>query len=423
MQQTSALYKQILANPNHWFECSLVIGESGLLLDHTGDYILFGTGSNSVRLLIDTGDAESGFNDSQLISLKTSNKLFADGIPQCGCAIASEIDVEMLAPLSEVPRKARIVPFVRVTDGTNYSEWIQRGVYFVDTRETSVGIGGQNILKFHGYDSMVETDVDFPSVSSHDFPSTDVQIIQDIADYLKIDVDDRTWDIMTEGYMIGLPVGYSIREVLQQIAGAYCGNFIMNDVGQLRLVQLNEMPSETNLLIDTEGYRLVFGDPETIDLTFNQLNQLEENSFVYANLNHYSSPYYYGDCPPYTDVEPIDGHKYYVQMKIQNSIGNVYKYEFRFGHTGRCPVYGNGVNSEIWTCSASDSKFIRIFGNTQGETITFNVTLKLMDLTKMFGAGNEPTETSVVEEMFPEDYYEFDEGSPYVYLKGVRIIV
>ena len=259
MQQTSELYKQILQNPNHWFEASLVIGESGLLLDNKGDYIVFGAGANSVRILVDTGGAESGFNDSQLISMTTSSKVFADDIPQCGCAIASEIDVEMLAPLTEVPRKARIVPYVRITDGTNFSEWIQKGVYYVDTRETSVGVGGQNILKFHGYDSMVETDVDFPSISTHNFPCSDVQLIQDISGFLKINVDERTLDIMTDNYQIGLPLGYSIREVLQQIAGAYCGNFIINDVGELRLIQINEMPQETNLLIDNEGYQIVFG--------------------------------------------------------------------------------------------------------------------------------------------------------------------
>ena len=259
MQETSELYKQILSNPSHWFECALVVGDSGLLIDHQGDYITFGTGANSVRILIDDGGAEGGFNESVLISILTTSKLFAKDIPQVGCAISSEIDVEMLAPLTEISKRARVVPYVRVTDGAETSEWIQHGVYYIDTRETSVDASGEKVLKFHGYDAMVETDVDFPSVSSHDFPCSDVQIIQDISDYLNINVDERTWEIMTENYQIGMPLGYSIREVLQQVAGAYVGNFIISDVGELRLVQINEMPPETNLLIDEEGYQIVFG--------------------------------------------------------------------------------------------------------------------------------------------------------------------
>lgn len=262
MQNTSALYKQILASPNHWFESSLVLGDSGLLLDSTGDYIVFGTGSESTRILIDTGNAESGFNDSMIVSLKTSGKVFSSDVPECGCAISSEIDVEMIAPLTDIPRKARVVPFIRATDGTNYSEWLQKGVFFIDTRETSVGVGGQKILKFHGYDVMVETDVDFPSTSAEVY--TDIQVLQVISNYLKsidkyFNINQHTLDIMTQGYVVGLPLGYSMREILQQLSAAYCGNFIINDYGELRLVQINELPRETNLLIDNEGYQIVFG--------------------------------------------------------------------------------------------------------------------------------------------------------------------
>lgn len=272
MQQTSELYKQILQNPNHWFESSLSIGEKGHLLDHKGNSIVFGIDDDGTNLYIATsiGGAESGFNDSMLISINTSRKLFADDVPQCGCAIASEIDVEMLAPLTEVPRKAKLVPYVRATDGTNYSEWIQKGVYFVDTRETSVGLGGQNILTMHGYDRMVEMDIDFPSVDLSEYINPDTDVVTDrvilniISDKLEIDIEENTLNnIVVNGYEVGLPLGYSVREVLQQIAAAYVGNFIINDSGALKLVQINAMPRETNILIDEFGNQIVFGiDPE-----------------------------------------------------------------------------------------------------------------------------------------------------------------
>lgn len=259
MQQTSELYKELIQNPNHRFEVSLVIGDSGLLLDNKGDYITFGLGANATRILVDSGTADGGFNETFLISLSTTSRIFDEDNLQVGCAIASEIDVEMIAPVAEIPKKARVVPYIRVTDGAQHSEWIQKGVYYIDTREISTGNGGEDVLKFHGYDLMVTTDVDFPSVSSHDFPCADTQIIQDIADYMGITVDERTWEIMTDGYQIDLPLGYSVREVLRQIAGAYCGAFILNDFGELRLIQINGMPPESNLLIDHDGYTIVFG--------------------------------------------------------------------------------------------------------------------------------------------------------------------
>lgn len=262
MQTTSQLYKDILAEPSHRYEVSLAIGESGLLLDTQGNYITFGLGSNIVRLLVDTGGAESGFNDTTLVSVKISQNLFDADLPKVGCAVSAEIDVEMIAPLTEVPKKARIVPYVRVTNGTQTSEWIQQGVFYIDTREMTANEGGVSVLKFHGYDKMVETDKDFPSISSHDFPATDTVIVQDIAEAIGFDVDSRTWTAMNMAYQIGLPVGYSCREILQYIAGAYCGNFIINESGDLRLVSLNEMPQETNLLIDNLGYRIVFGSGE-----------------------------------------------------------------------------------------------------------------------------------------------------------------
>ena len=56
-----------------------------------------------------------------------------------------------------------------------------------------------------------------------------------------------------------MPLGYSLREVLGYIAGAYVGSFVMTEEGKLRLVSLLELPPETNYLIDNGGIPIVFG--------------------------------------------------------------------------------------------------------------------------------------------------------------------
>ena len=154
MQTTSETYQRLLSSTNYRYEVTLVIGESGSLIDQSGDYITFAdSGGGSFRLLVDTGEADSGFNESQLISLKITQSLFSEDVPMCGCAIASELDVEMIMPISSIPRKARVVPYVRLTDGTETSEWLQQGVFFIDTREVTHNPYGDEVLSFHAYDA------------------------------------------------------------------------------------------------------------------------------------------------------------------------------------------------------------------------------------------------------------------------------
>lgn len=255
MQSTSQLYKDIISSPNFWYETSITIGESGRLITEKADLIRFG----GTAILISTSAAEAGYRETSLFSVETSRRVFGD-TPSIGNCIAGEINVKMLRPAGEIARRAMIKPYVRVTDGTRYSEWIQKGVYFIDTREYSASYDAVNIMTLHGYDSMLMTETDYPSDTQHDYPLLDITMVEHIANAIGVDVDDRTRTIMTAGYTFPLPVGYSSREVLSMIATAYAGNFIMNDMGELRLVQLNELPAETGLLLDHAGYHIVFGE-------------------------------------------------------------------------------------------------------------------------------------------------------------------
>lgn len=263
MQQVDETYNRLILEPGHFFEYSLTIGESGVLITERGDYLIFGAGADAVRILVDTGGPDSGFNDTQLIKLQTVSTVFPDSTPTAGNAIAAELDVEMLAPIATIPRRARVCPYVRVATESEHSGWIPQGVFFIDTREKDVTDKGLETLKFHCYDAMVFSDVDFPLQTSHDWPASgvaDTVVLADIAAEMGVNVDPRTWDIMTSEYKFGLPAGYSCREILRMIAGSYCGNFVMTEAGELRLVQLFEMPPESSLLIDEDGNVLVFGE-------------------------------------------------------------------------------------------------------------------------------------------------------------------
>ena len=227
MQTTSALYNSIIAG-THWFETQLVI-------DGVGTY-----------------------GENKLFSLSTSLEMF-HGTPTVGSAVAGEINVKMVYPVgATIPTMAKLKPQVRVCNDTQQSEWLDQGVYFIDTRERSVNEAGESVLLLHGYDSMLKAEQMFVS-NTITGDSVDTDMVDEIASIMGVSVDSRTYSLMTSHYTIPLPTGYSCREVLGYIASAYAGCFIMTETGELRLVTIYELPPETNYLIDESGNAITFG--------------------------------------------------------------------------------------------------------------------------------------------------------------------
>ena len=261
MIQTSELYKRLLSE-EHTVETRLVIGTSGILITEDGYGLIFGRNNGQdIRILVEQGGADDGFTEAQIFSLTTHHELFEGEEPMVGCTVAGQIDVVMMPGAVNIPKMAQMVPYIRLVsaDGTEHSEWVKKGVYFIDTREITHNEDGLEILTLHGYDALLKAQADYPSDNSASYPARDTVIVSKIAAAMGVDVDERTWDVMTDRYTYGLPVGYSMQEVLSSIAIPYAGNWIMTDEGFLRLVSLADIPKETRLLTDEVGYALVFG--------------------------------------------------------------------------------------------------------------------------------------------------------------------
>lgn len=104
-------------------------------------------------------------------------------------------------------------------------------------------------------------------------------------------------------------------------------------------------------------------------------------------------------------VPILKGHKYYISTELTESM------------SGLSVVVG-GTNSsvytqtkEIKTCATGATQLRFLICVQTGTTLNNTViTPKLVDLTKMFGAGNEPSTPEEFEAMFPADYYEYNEG-------------
>lgn len=252
MHEVSEKYRQLWAAGART-ETSLVIGDSGRLVDQSGDRIIVG----GVSILVDSGGPEGGYGSDRLISLECTRDVFADKGPTPGACVAAEIDIEMLRPLGSIPRMARLAPYVRLTDGVSASEWIPKGVYYIDTRENSKDSAIET-LKIHGYDGMLKAEMPYPA-SKLTWPAKDVQVVAEIASAMGVGVDPRTWAAMNRGYAVPYLTEYTCREILGQIAAAYGGCFVMSDTGDLLLITLAGLPKETRLLIDHSGDYIVVG--------------------------------------------------------------------------------------------------------------------------------------------------------------------
>lgn len=279
MQNTSALYRQLYALQNHWFETKVNI--------------------NGVD-----------YHEDQLFAVSTSSQLFARN-PEVGKAVAGEINVTLIDPAEDIPVMAVVRPYVRVcgyivaaeqprviggivylTDASSIdgediatldgaainsnivyypnitelqeSEWLPKGVYYIDTRQTSHNDDGVTLMELHGYDAMLKAeqywgDDMMPPGGWPEEGLTDIQVVQMIAEKMDVAVDSRTVTDMDGGYKIPMPIGYTLREVLGYLAAPYLGCFIITEQGKLRMVSILDLPPETNYLIDNAGYAITFG--------------------------------------------------------------------------------------------------------------------------------------------------------------------
>ena len=96
------------------------------------------------------------YDMDKLISMQTSHALF-DGAVSVGNTIAGTIDVRLIAASNSIPTMAELRPYVRAVDDTRQSEWLPRGVYYIDTREYDKETG---ILTLTGMDAMLKGEQD-----------------------------------------------------------------------------------------------------------------------------------------------------------------------------------------------------------------------------------------------------------------------
>ena len=117
------------------------------------------------------------------------------------------------------------------------------------------------------------------------------------------------------------------------------------------------------------------------------------------------------------NTKTIVGHKYYITTNWYIASTNASS-GFVCGLRGALPASPIPGNPDVWnkystigTVTNSSSIFIATLGGYTKVGDIFKIkNVMVTDLTKMFGAGNEPSTPEEFEALFSEDYYPYNEG-------------
>lgn len=154
--------------------------------------------------------------------------------------------------------------------------------------------------------------------------------------------------------------------------------------------------------------------------SMNSANLKEEDGCMSATINVGSAHILWERYNPNRFI-PMVGHKYYVTIGVLVPKKAYVSYE-ALG----TKLSAKAIEANIWTAYSNiispsiDNNSSRPFNISfsQSNSSVFESGDKFMfknimaiDLTQMFGAGNEPSTPEEFEAMFPEDYYEYNEGT------------
>lgn len=198
------------------------------------------------------------YGQDKIVSASAKAALMDKAATIGNCA-AKELNLVLRNP-GEIPRMAQIQMQFRLNSGTQQSEWLPKGTFFIDTRDE-----GNGVLTIDAFDPMLKCDQSFTTSGEQGtWPRTDITVVNQICSRIGVTLDARTAAIITAGYAIQYPGygegAYTMRELLGFIGSMYAGNWIITDENKLRLLVLGDMPvDETNLLITEYGEYIVMG--------------------------------------------------------------------------------------------------------------------------------------------------------------------
>lgn len=230
---------------------------------------------HSIEVMVSINGVD--YDSSQIYSMSTTRQIFNENTPVIGSCVSSEIDLEIINPQEAIPPMAEIKPYVRIVGDGGTSEWICKGVYYIDTRQNTKNPYGVNRLTIHGYDAMLKLSGQYAAVNpSASFPMNAAIFLYSITQTYGIQYDtSQAYTLLTrlQEIVITNPQKRTFREILGYIGMKLSGNWIIDEINAgspdktygLKFVQFgNYDDGQDGLLIDENGNYITIGGDKII---------------------------------------------------------------------------------------------------------------------------------------------------------------
>lgn len=238
----------------------------------------------------DPAHPENGpvYREDYISEMKTKASTFSGANPEIGAVTARQLNLELRNPVQSIPRAARLVPYARIRNEEQASEWIPKGEFRIDTRDTEPGYqdaGGNDVqfLEIYGVDALMKAEADYPE-SSLQWPAWDSDVLDEIARFLGVSIEPETESVINNRFQVPTCEDYCPREILSQIAVAYAGNFGLDDFGRLQFRKANAAAGRSGVNIQNNMDDFKFGEPLPL-VTRVELTNAGDNTTYAAGSN------------------------------------------------------------------------------------------------------------------------------------------
>ena len=223
--------------------------------------------------------ADVTYREATIVSLHTHRQIF-EGEPSIGNCFCGELNAELIIPSEDIPRNAKFVPYIRDVGGT----WKKKSEFFVYTRQVDDLTGYVTIV---AYDAIYRGEESFTQPGDQgEWPRKDIDVMREIARRTNASICAESLAKINRGYEVQYPGiimettddegnpktelkpdhkgALTMREIAGRIASFYGGNWIIDNNGEWRLIQLGDIPAETYYLIWEQGDPIRIGSDRII---------------------------------------------------------------------------------------------------------------------------------------------------------------
>ena len=187
------------------------------------------------------------------VSHNVENKLFETfGI---GNAFGATLKLELYAP--DIPKGATVRRECRLVNGIQTSEWIPKGTFYIVSRSEEDGL-----WNIKAADAMRKAEKVWEPLSDDPFPMPMSEAVAYACSVMGVELDNRS---IIPNRTVDRPANdMTFRQLLEYVAAAGLGNFIITDENKLRLVPLLSAPAPTSYLVGNYGNPITFGGVKII---------------------------------------------------------------------------------------------------------------------------------------------------------------